>query len=303
MTSTAASGSRYGLRGDVPVVGDWDGNGSQTEGVFRGGVWSLTNTLGRGGAWPVASTLGNPQGAFAVRHGGPGDRPLVGDWDGDGTQTIGVQRGNRILLSDSNLSPATTYEFTYGDAGDVAVVGDWDGDGRDTIGVYRSGEWHLRNSNTTGNADVSVSYGAPDAAPVVGDWDSDGRVGIGVFSQGVWHLSNSVMSPSTDISVDYGRPTDRPLVGNWGSTSQMFGSTPAQLRSFFPIAVDFQPPSRLRTWAGPRHQHRDPGPAWHRHGELDARRERRGVEDDPRAAPQPRARRPRAQPARVHRSR
>jgi len=239
----------YGLRGDVPVVGDWDGNGSQTVGVFRRGVWSLTNTLAPGGGW-LANTLGNPHGAFAVRYGGPGDRPLVGDWDRDGTQTVGVQRGNRFQLSDSNLSPATTYDFAYGVAGDVAVVGDWDGDGRDTIGVYRSGEWHLRNSNTTGVADVAVAYGAPDAAPVVGDWDSDGRVGIGVFSKGVWQLSNSVVSPSTDVSVDYGHASDRPLIGNWGSRSQMFGSTPAPLRSFFPIAVDFQPPSRLRTWAG-----------------------------------------------------
>ena len=68
--------------------------------------------------------------------------------------------------------------------------------------------------------------------------------------KGVWQLSNSVVSPSTDVSVDYGHASDRPLIGNWGSRSQMFGSTPAPLRSFFPIAVDFQPPARLRTWAG-----------------------------------------------------
>jgi hypothetical protein len=233
----------YGNRGDVPVVGDWDGNGSQTQGVFRDGAWSLTNVL-----WSLRTTLGNPRGDQEVAYGQAGDRPLVGDWDGDGVQTIGVQRGNRFLLSDSNLSPATAYAFTYGDDGDVAVAGDWDGDGVDTVGVYRSGSWYLRNSNTGGVADVAVSYGAASAVPVVGDWDSDGRVGIGVFDHGGWHLSNSVTSPATDIHVAYGAATDRPLVGNWGSTSQMFGRTPASLSSFFPIAVDFQPPTLFGTW-------------------------------------------------------
>jgi len=248
----------YGNRGDVPVVGDWDGNGSQTQGVFRDGTWFLSNTLG------------NPHGDHTVSYGQAGDRPLVGDWDGDGIQTIGVHRRNLFLLSNSNHSPATTYAFTHGDDGDVAVVGDWDGDGVDTVGVYRSGSWHLlnsnrsgfadlagthrsdswhlRNSDSSGSADLAVTYGAATTVPVVGDWDSDGRVGIGVFHEGGWHLSNSITSPATDIYVPYGKATDRPLVGNWGSTSQMFGDAPAALSNFFPIAVDFQPPSLFGTW-------------------------------------------------------
>jgi hypothetical protein len=233
----------YGNRGDVPVVGDWDGNGSQTQGVFRSGAWYLTNAL-----WALKTTLGNPHGDSQVSYGQEGDRPIVGDWDGDGTQTIGVQRRNLFLLSNSNLAPATTYGFTYGKPGDVAVVGDWDGDGVDTIGIYRSGSWHLRNSNSSGLADIAVTYGVSTTVPIVGDWDSDGRVSIGVFSDGGWHLSNSITSPATDIYVRFGTATDRPLIGNWGSTSQMFADTPASLSNFFPIAVDFQPPSLFRTW-------------------------------------------------------
>jgi hypothetical protein len=33
----------YGDVGDVPVVGDWDGNGTTTMVVFRGGLWLLRN--------------------------------------------------------------------------------------------------------------------------------------------------------------------------------------------------------------------------------------------------------------------
>jgi hypothetical protein len=238
----------FGDPGDVPVVGDWDGNGSQTQGVYRDGVWSLANTLGRGGRWPLAKPIGNLYGASAVRFGEPGDRPLVGDWDGDGRQTIGVQRGNLFLLSNSNVEPAATSAFNYGEVGDVAVVGDWDGDGVDTIGVYRSGVWQLRNANSGGAADVQVAYGGSVGVPVVGDWDADGRVGIGLFDRGGWHLSNSVTSPATDAYIPYGQVNDQPLVGNWGPTSPMFSDSPAPLSKFFPLAVDFQPPSMFGIW-------------------------------------------------------
>jgi len=227
---------RYGDPGDVPVVGDWDGNGSQTPGVFRAGTWHLRNTLGSGASDDTPA------------YGRAADRPLVGDWDGDGVQTIGVQRGNAFLLSNHNRSPATAYAFTFGSPGDHAVVGDWDDDGVETIGVYRAGTWHLRNANRAGPADIVVAYGADGDVPVVGDWDSDGRVGIGTVRDGIWSLSNSVTSPEEDIRATWGTATDVPLVGNWGPTSQLFGRAPAPLARFFPIGVDFQPPSSFAKW-------------------------------------------------------
>jgi hypothetical protein len=228
----------YGSRGDVPVVGDWDGNGSQTYGVFRAGMWYLSNTLG-GRAPDLARSYGQA-----------GDRPIVGDWNGDGIQTIGVQRGSQFLLSDSNASPLATYSFRYGDPGDTPVVGDWDNDGLDTIGTYRSGTWHLRNSNSTGVGDLAVTFGSASDLPVVGDWDSDGRIGIGSFHDGDWHLSNSLTEPVTDIRASWGAAGQQPLVANWGPTSQLFGNTPPSLASFFPIAADYQPPSLFSTWKG-----------------------------------------------------
>ena len=34
---------RWGSAGDVPVVGDWDGDGFDTVGLYRNGAWLLTD--------------------------------------------------------------------------------------------------------------------------------------------------------------------------------------------------------------------------------------------------------------------
>ena len=45
--------------GDIPVTGDWDGNGSITPGVVRGGTWYLRNANSTGAA-DVSFVYGNP---------------------------------------------------------------------------------------------------------------------------------------------------------------------------------------------------------------------------------------------------
>jgi PKD repeat protein len=150
----------YGnLAGDVPIVGDWDGNGIDTIGVFRNGVFYLRNSNTNGFA------------DLAFTYGQPGDIPVVGDWDGNGTDTIGVFRNGVFYLRNSNTNGFADLAFTYGQPGDVPVVGDWDGNGTDTIGVFRNGVFYLRNSNTNGFADLAFTYGQPGDVPVVGDWN------------------------------------------------------------------------------------------------------------------------------------
>ena len=151
-------------------------------------------------------------------------------------------------MSNSNLAPSTSYAFRVGAAGDRPVAGDWDGDGADSVGLYRSGTWLLRNSNSSGAPDLRVAFGTSSDLPVVGDWDADGRVSIGYFRAGGWYLSNRIAAPSVDVHASYGSSTDTPVVGNWGPRTQRFGDPPASLTSFYPIAVDFQPPSSFGTW-------------------------------------------------------
>ena len=47
-TGDATSMFSYGARPLVPVMGDWDGNGSRTAGTFAGGVFRLRNANAAG---------------------------------------------------------------------------------------------------------------------------------------------------------------------------------------------------------------------------------------------------------------
>jgi hypothetical protein len=74
-------------------------------------------------------------------YGNPNAVPLVGDWDGDGKDNVGVRMGNTFFMRTSPVSGGaeTTSSVAYGDGGgtDLPVIGDWDGDGKDSQGIAR----------------------------------------------------------------------------------------------------------------------------------------------------------------------
>jgi parallel beta-helix repeat protein len=80
----------------------------------------------------------------SVAFGEPDDLPIIGDWDGDGDDNIGLYRpgsttGVFYLDIDNDGGSADIVTPEYGDLGDIPIAGDWDGDGDDNIGVYRPG--------------------------------------------------------------------------------------------------------------------------------------------------------------------
>ncbi len=132
----------------------------------------------------------------AINYGLPGDYPVVGDWDGNGTPEL---------------------NFALGNPGDVGIAGDWNGDGLDTTGVFRpsNGVIFLKNTNSTGFADVALNYGIPGDQPVMGDWNNDGVDTIGIYRNGTFYLRNSNTVGFADIVFGLGNPGDMPIAGNW----------------------------------------------------------------------------------------
>jgi hypothetical protein len=199
--------TNFGLPSDYPIVGDWDGNGTDTIGVYRNGVFYLSNS----------NTLSTADIVFAF--GAPGDQPVAGDWNGDGIDTVGIYRSSTITfyLRNSNSTGAPDISFLYGSPGDVGVAGDWDGDGIDTIGVYRpsNGLWYLRNTNSTGVADVAFDYGLLGDKPVMADWNNDGIDTVGVYRNNTFYLRNANSSGFADLVFAFGSPGDLPVAGNW----------------------------------------------------------------------------------------
>src|SRR5262249_45836742 len=108
---------------------------------------------------------------------------VVGDWDGDGTDPLGVfdPRTATFYLRNSNSAGFPDAGIIhYGAPGWLPVVGDWDGDGVDTVGVFdpvgqfgqAPATWYLRNRNSPGAPSYApFAYGTAAFQPVVGDWD------------------------------------------------------------------------------------------------------------------------------------
>ena len=79
----------YGSAGDIPIVGDWNGNGVSKIGIFRNGFWVLDMN---------GDFIMNDSDPFYV-FGQAGDTPITGDWDGSGVSHPGIIRGNHWFLN------------------------------------------------------------------------------------------------------------------------------------------------------------------------------------------------------------
>lgn len=167
-TSGAVTSFWYGNPGDLPIAGDWDGDGDATPGLYRqsdGFFYSRnSNTTG------VADDE-----CFA---GNPEDIPVVGDWDGDGDDNLGIYRPSEqkfylytITCADFPMGAAQV-ELLFGNPGDKPVAGDWDGDGIDEPGLHResTGFFYWRNTLDTGIASGEIFFGDPADRFVSGDW-------------------------------------------------------------------------------------------------------------------------------------
>jgi uncharacterized delta-60 repeat protein len=152
-------------------------------------------------------------------YGQASDVPVGGDWDGDGTDTVGIYRDGTFFLRNSNSSGFADLQVPFGQPGDIPIAGDWNGDGIDTIGVVRGNQVFLRNSNTAGDADIQFNYGEAGDIFLAGDWDGDGIDTIGAYrpSNGFVYLRNFNFSGFADIEFFYGAAGDKPVVGDWNN--------------------------------------------------------------------------------------
>ncbi len=60
-------------------------------------------------------------------YGNAGDKPVAGDWNGDGIDSVGIYRGGVFYLRNSNTQGVADIVFAFGNAGDDPLAGDWDG--------------------------------------------------------------------------------------------------------------------------------------------------------------------------------
>ena len=106
---------QWGLNGDLPVTGDWDGDGKDEIGLYRPStfMWYLDYDN---------SGLSDER----VQWGLNGDLPVAGDWDGDGTDEIGLYRPSTSMwYLDYDNSGLSDERVRWGLSGDLPVAGMW----------------------------------------------------------------------------------------------------------------------------------------------------------------------------------
>jgi hypothetical protein len=185
----------WGQAGDIPVAGDYDGDGRTDPAVYRDGVWYI-----------VPSTTGT---VYAIGWGISTDTPVPGDYDGDGITDPAVYRDGGWYIYPSGGGAA--YSVGWGISTDTPVPGDYDGDGITDPAVYRDGGWYIYPSG--GGAAYSVGWGISTDIPVPGDYDGDGITDPAVYRDGTWYIYPS--GGGAPYSIQWGGdPSDIPVTLN-----------------------------------------------------------------------------------------
>ncbi|MBS0557253.1 MAG: 6-bladed beta-propeller [Proteobacteria bacterium] len=214
---------------DLPIVGDWNGDGIDTAGLYR----PSTATFYLWDRW-TGLDVAKPDYSFVF--GAANSLPEAGDWNGDGRDGVGVfQPGTGThLLKDDLIAGAAVYAVAFGASGDKPAAGDWNQDGAGSVAVYRpvDGRFHATNRNISAVAPEELGQGMGNSTdlPVVGDWTHAGYAGFGVFrpSTATFILDTRDRAPDSMFgsgfeapsSFSFGTSGDLPVAGAWGSPAE-----------------------------------------------------------------------------------
>jgi hypothetical protein len=201
----------WGTSGDIPVPGDYDGDGKTDFCIFRPSAnqW-----------WILKSSDGT---YYTREFGATGDLPVPADYDGDGKTDIALFTTSSQLwyISQSSNNSMITPSLGTGNTINTPAPADYDGDGRADIGGWKNDNYTFYYKKSTDQTVPSQSLGIL-GVPVPGDYDGDGKADISIWSPSntTWYYWKS-SNPSIIVSHTFGIGTDLAVHNDYDGDGKM----------------------------------------------------------------------------------
>jgi peptidoglycan hydrolase-like protein with peptidoglycan-binding domain len=194
----------FGEDGDVPLAGDWDGDGVDTPGVYRPAEGRL---VVRNGSEPISYVYAMPTGGL----------PVVADTDGDGRDTVSIGRFGRLYIMDglgsgpASLDGPDPLPISLPAGTDQLVGGDFDGDGADEIAAVHQGVVEM-----VGPGRSAILGEVGPALAVAGDWNGDGVDTLGAYDTWQSEFVLFGVGAAAAGALEYGSTGMLPVAGRFG---------------------------------------------------------------------------------------
>jgi hypothetical protein len=196
----------WGAPTDIPVPADYDNDGKADIAVWRPAEGVLQ------GLWYVLKSSTNYTAYDVAQFGSSTDKPLAGDYNGDGKADYAVVRRSSGLMTWYILyNGGSTFAASgWGLDTDVAVHADFDGDRKNDLAVWRAsnGTWYALKSG--GGGIIGSQWGQAGDIPVAADYDGDGKTDLGVYRPGetTWYTNGS----TSGVAINsFGTAGDAPI--------------------------------------------------------------------------------------------